>query len=60
MMTEREVLMGLLQQYQQDLETKRIQNDNTKLDAVETAGVRGQIAWIKTQIASLKDRLNID
>lgn len=60
MVTEREVLMGLLQQYQQDLETKRIQNDNTKLDAVETAGVRGQIAWIKTQIASLKDRLNID
>lgn len=60
MVTEREVLMGLLQQYQHDLETKRIQNDNTKLDAVETAGVRGQIAWIKTQIASLKDRLNID
>jgi hypothetical protein len=58
--TEREVLTSILYDYQADLENKRIQNDNAKLDAIETAGIRGQIAWIKTQIAKLKDRLNID
>lgn len=60
MLSERETLVELLKEYEKDLAQKREQNDNAKLDWPDTQAVRGQIAWIKTQINKLKDRLDIN
>ena len=56
-MSKEDVYKEVIAQLEQDLQNRRVKND-TELDAIQTAALRGEITYIKNMIVHLKERVN--
>lgn len=58
-MAEIDVWRELHKELETDLKNRMDKNCNPELDVVQTAAVRGEIAYIKTLISKVKERARI-